>query len=91
VTALHAAGRTTNTSGITQLLFIQEATQEPKLSELCSGCNSTREEACPGSTHFAPVTGAASLTELGKSILATRNRSFQLHAGNYYSLTKNML
>lgn len=84
-------GGPTNTSGITRLLFVQEATQEPKLSELCPGCNCAREEACPGSAHFAPVTDAASLTELGKGILATKSYSFQLHPGSYYSLTKNVL
>lgn len=74
----------TDASGITWLLFIQEVTQEPKHSELCSGCNHAREEACPASAHFAPVTDAASLTELGKGISAARSYRLQLHTGNYF-------
>lgn len=89
--ALHTTRRTTNTSRTTRLLFIQEATQEPKLSELCSGCTCASKEACPHSAHFAPVIAAASLTELGKGLLAARSYSLQLHTGNYYSLTKHML
>lgn len=52
--------------------------------ELCSGCNHAREEACPGSAHFAPVIDAALLTELGKGISAARSYRFQLHTGNYF-------